>query len=141
MHRMNAYPNVIVAVDGSEASARGLDEAIRLVRTHGGKLKILHIAAEEAAAGSQANGRRIVDAAATAARKAGVVSEVELVQAIGGRTASFIVQAAKDDGASLIVLGTHGRRGLRRWVVGSYAEDVLRRSPIPVLLVPAGERA
>jgi nucleotide-binding universal stress UspA family protein len=141
MQRMNAYPNVIVALDGSEPAARGLDEAIRLVKTHGGNLRILHIVDEGAAPRTQADGRRIVDAAASAARKAGIAAEVDLVQAIGGATASFMLRAAKDGDASLIVLGTHGRRGLRRWVMGSDAEEVVRRSPVPVLLVPGGEPA
>ena len=148
---MNAYPNVLVAVDGSEAAAKGLDEAIRLVRAHGGKLKILHIVddlgavpgsgyyTEDAVRHAQAKGRQVVNAAAAAARAAGIAAEVDLVECVGGRTASFIVDAAKEGGASLIVLGTHGRHGLRRLVMGSDAEEVVRNSPVPVLLVRGAE--
>ena len=148
---MNAYPNVLVAVDGSEPSGRGLDEAIRLVKAHGGKLRILHIVdelpavatsgyyAEPVAQGLQAKGRQILDAAAAEARAAGVAAEAELVQCMGGRTASFIVETAKQEGANLIVLGTHGRRGLRRLALGSDAEEVVRSASVPVLLVRGGE--
>jgi nucleotide-binding universal stress UspA family protein len=151
MQAMNAYPNVLVAVDGSEPSQRGLDEAIRLVKTHGGKLKIVHIVdelpavansgyyAEPVVESMQAKGRQILEAAAAAARAAGVDAEVELVECVGGRTSSFIVDAAKEEGASLIVLGTHGRRGLRRLAMGSDAEEVVRSSSVPVLLVRGGE--
>jgi nucleotide-binding universal stress UspA family protein len=151
MRCMNAYPNVLVAVDGSEPSARALDESIRLVKAHGGKLRIMHIVddlsvlagsgyyTEDGVMHALGKGRQIVNAAAAAARKAGVMAEVDLVECVGGRTASFIVDAAKESGASLIVLGTHGRRGLRRLVMGSDAEEVVRSAPVPVLLVRGGE--
>jgi len=149
---MNAYPNVLVAVDGSGASERGLEEAIRLVKAQGGKLTILHVVDDLATAASgycsddaikhmQANGKQILDGATAAARAAGVAAEADLVECVGGRTSGFIVEAAKQSGASLIVLGTHGRRGLRRWVMGSDAEEVVRTSPVPVLLVRAAEPA
>lgn len=46
-----------------------------------------------------------------------------------------ILEAAKEHGASMIVMGTHGRHGLPRWVMGSVAERVVRGAPIPVLTV------
>jgi nucleotide-binding universal stress UspA family protein len=152
IHCMNAYPNVLVAVDGSEPSTKGLDEAVRLVKAHGGKLKILHIVddlsvaasgyyTEDAVQHAQAKGRKVVNAAAAAARAAGVAAEVDLVECVGGRTAELIVDAAKESGASLIVLGTHGRRGVARWVLGSDAEEVVRSACVPVLLVRDAEPA
>jgi nucleotide-binding universal stress UspA family protein len=50
-----------------------------------------------------------------------------------------ILETAKEVGAGLIVLGTHGRRGLPRWLMGSVAEHVVRTAPVPVLTVHAGE--
>ena len=143
----------LVAVDGSDASERGLDEAIRLVKAHGGKLTILHVVdelpavsatgyySEAAIEATHAKGKQIADAASRAARAAGVAAQADVVQCVGGRTSGFIVEAAKQSAASLIVLGTHGRRGLRRWVMGSDAEEVVRTSPVPVLLVRAAEAA
>ena len=55
----------------------------------------------------------------------------------GGRVADAILQEAKSAGCDLIVIGTHGRRGFRRALLGSDAESVLRESPVPVLLVRA----
>lgn len=52
-----------------------------------------------------------------------------------GATLSLLAAAAKQWSADLIVMGTHGRRGLRRLALGSDAELVLRSSPIPVLMV------
>ena len=59
---------------------------------------------------------------------------------IGSSKVSAMI-AQKGDGGELIVLGTHGRRGLGRWVMGSSAEHILRHSPVPVLLVRAPEAA
>ena len=60
-----------------------------------------------------------------------------MIESFGGRAAEFIVAQAKKWGADLIVLGTHGRRGVKRLVMGSDAEQVVRTSPVPVLLVRA----
>ncbi|MEO8551840.1 MAG: universal stress protein, partial [Kofleriaceae bacterium] len=54
-----------------------------------------------------------------------------------GEPRDLIVQAATKVGADLIVMGTHGRRGLRRLMLGSVAESVARTAPCPVLLVRA----
>jgi len=65
-----------------------------------------------------------------------------LLETLTGPAAEPIVGQAKKWGADLIVLGTHGRRGVRRLVLGSDAEQVVRSSPVPVMLVrAAGRRA
>ena len=58
-----------------------------------------------------------------------------MLEHFGGQAASLIVEDAKKWKADLIVLGTHGRRGIRRLVMGSDAEEIVRTSPVPVLLV------
>ena len=73
-------------------------------------------------------------------RSAGVRPETVLVENVGGRVADEIVWQAKRWKADLIVIGTHGRRGLQRALLGSDAELVARYSPVPVLLVPARGR-
>lgn len=60
---------------------------------------------------------------------------VVLLESIGGRAADLIVDQAKQWNADLIVMGTHGRRGLRRLALGSDAELVVRSASVPVLLV------
>jgi nucleotide-binding universal stress UspA family protein len=69
------------------------------------------------------------------ARRAGLRAEGELRE---GKPAAEIVRVAQELPADLIVMGTHGRSGFQRWVLGSVAETVLRRAPCPVLTVPAG---
>ena len=68
-------------------------------------------------------------------RHADVPCEQNLLETIGGRAADVIVQQAEEWRADLIVLGTHGRRGLKRLAMGSDAELVLRMAPVPVLLL------
>ena len=66
--------------------------------------------------------------------------ETKLVEDFSGRVANAIVDQAKRWRADVIVMGTHGRRGLNRVFLGSDAELVARYSPVPVLLVPARGR-
>jgi nucleotide-binding universal stress UspA family protein len=72
-----------------------------------------------------------------------VAAETRLVEARTERVADTIVQEARDAGCDLVVMGTHGRRGFNRVLMGSDAEIVLRHCPLPVLLVrhPEAHRA
>jgi nucleotide-binding universal stress UspA family protein len=82
-------------------------------------------------------GRRIVARARAAAEKQGVKPKTVMREIFGGAAADVIVREARRARADLIVLGTHGRRGVRRLVLGSDAEQVVRSSRVPVLLVRA----
>jgi len=149
------YRRILVPVDGSEASLRGLDEALTLGRALHAKIKIVHMVNELILDASYAPsmdygvvitslreaGRKVIDAAVATAQESGAVVESEMLEHIGGRAAGMIVKAAAEWSADLIVMGTHGRRGLRRLALGSDAELVLRSAPVPVLMVrsvPAG---
>ena len=70
-------------------------------------------------------------------RGRGIPVQTVMLETIAGPAADLIVRQAKRWRADLIVLGTHGRRGLRRLVLGSDAEQIVRTSPVPVLLVRA----
>jgi nucleotide-binding universal stress UspA family protein len=143
---VSAYAKVLVGLDGSEASAKGLAEAIRLAKADGAKLRIFHVVdellpltaasycTEDVLTALRDAGAEIVAGAVKSAKNAGVAVEGSMVECVGGRTASLVVEEATRWGADLIVLGTHGRRGLRRLVMGSDAEEVVRTSPVPVLL-------
>jgi nucleotide-binding universal stress UspA family protein len=146
---MSTYKRILAAVDGSKASSKGLREALRLVQGEGAKLCLVHVVNEFPAYAAleapvvdivpalRAGGKKILARAAATARKAGVRPVTVLRETIGGPAADLIVREAKKQRADLIVLGTHGRRGLRRLVLGSDAEQVVRTSPVPVLLVRA----
>lgn len=143
------YERILVGVDGSETSVRGLAEAVRLAKTTGGRLLLVHVlnaAILESEIASTAYYQVLADAlrkdaaeilehAAMVVREAGVPFEQKLVEKIGAHAAQEIIAQANEWNADLIVLGTHGRRGLKRLVVGSDAEMVLRRSRVPVLMV------
>jgi nucleotide-binding universal stress UspA family protein len=80
-------------------------------------------------------GKAILARAAAEAKKRGVTAKTVLAENLAGRVADVIVRQAKRRRADLLVLGTHGRRGLTRMVMGSDAELVVRYTPAPVLLV------
>ena len=148
---MKAYKKILVAVDGSAAANKGLREALRLAKAEGAKLCILHVLDEfYAFAGYDGlgpmqdlipsfreGGERVLAKAKAAADKARVPASTVMREVIGGPAANPIVREARRQGADLIVLGTHGRRGVRRLVLGSDAEQVVRTSRVPVLLVRA----
>jgi nucleotide-binding universal stress UspA family protein len=142
------YKKILVPVDGSAASAKGLEEAIGLAKATGATLDLAHvvdefvIAAREAPAewrklseALQESGEKVLADAETIVRKQAVPFTSEILKATGGGAAGAIIDQAKNLSADLIVMGTHGRRGLRRLTLGSDAEMVLRSSPVPVLMV------
>lgn len=145
------YKRIFVPVDGSSTSNLGLKEALRLAKQDGARLCLFHavdelfIAAaaegmalpDEVFASLREAGRKILARAASLARKSGVQARTVLVETLAGPAADAIVAEAKKWRADLIVMGTHGRRGVRRLVMGSDAEQVLRETPVPVLLVRA----
>jgi len=147
---MSAYKKILAAVDGSPASNKGLREALRLAKREGARLCVLHIVNEfYAFAGMDGpapvdlvpalrkGGKQILANARRIAERAGVKPTLVMRETIGGPAADTIVREARKQGADLIVLGTHGRRGVRRLVLGSDAEQVVRTSRVPVLLVRA----
>jgi nucleotide-binding universal stress UspA family protein len=144
------FKKILVPVDGSPTSALGLAEAIKLAKETGATLYLLHVVNEMgviqtlASEGTyiegvlevlRAGGQRILRRGEASVRKRGVRARSILIENLGGRVADVIVGQAKKCRANLIVLGTHGRRGLSRLVMGSDAEGVVRTSPVPVLLV------
>lgn len=142
------YQNILVPVDGSEAGARGLDEAIRLARSLRARIRLIHVvnttpwvtegspgAIEELITQFRSTGESIVHEAKRAVHKADIEVDSRLIEAMGERAGEFIVSEAKDWPADLIVCGTHGRRRLRRLIMGGDAEYIVTHSHVPVLLV------
>ena len=147
------YKRILVPVDGSEPSSRGLQEALKLAKEGRCAVLLLHVVDEliitatpEAVYDATAvidslreAGKAVLEESAEVARRAGVKAQTELVECLGGRAADIIIDRAQKWKADLVVLGTHGRRGLRRLVMGSDAEQVVRMAAVPVLLVRAPE--
>jgi nucleotide-binding universal stress UspA family protein len=145
------YTRILVPVDGSEPAECGLREAIGIAASTKAKLVVLNVVSEFPilmdgvslayyeellAALTRAGGELVAKAAARVA-EAGVDCETVVVDARTSRAADVIVEQAGRCGCDLIVMGTHGRRGLKRLAMGSDAELVLRHAAVPVLLVKA----
>ena len=144
------YRRILVPIDGSPTSDRGLKEAIAIARLTGGRIRLVHVLDELVFTTGYETGAtylntvlpqmrqhsaQLLAAATERAAAAGVDVDSECVECFGRRTADVIVERATDWDADLLVLGTHGRRGARRLMLGSDAEQVLRMAKVPVLLV------
>lgn len=145
------YRRILVPIDGSETSGRALQEAIKLADREA-QLRLVYVLEEiylldaegyayiDYAALQQAvrnTGARTLALAAEKVRQSGAAAETALLEASGERIASVIVSEAQQWKADLIVIGTHGRSGLNRLLLGSVAEGVVRVASVPVLLVRA----
>jgi len=145
------YKRILIAVDGSDTSKLALNEALALAKAQQSQLRIVHVVdaatlfvsdnfyvdvAKLEAALVEA-GKKILAESLAAAEKAGIHAETRLAENenLNARVADMIVQDAKAWPAELIVVGTHGRRGLSHLFMGSVAEGVLRIAPVPVLLI------
>ena len=143
------YRKILVPVDGSPTSARGLREALALAKDQRAKVRLVHVVDEGLAIGVVEagiefedlvdglvkNGKAILQRGRRSAEKQGVHAEGVLYEKVAGSAADSILREARKWGADLIVMGTHGRRGVRRVVLGSDAEQVVRTATVPVLLV------
>jgi len=143
------YQNILVPIDGSEPAGRGLHEAIQLARTLGARIRLLHVVnktpgvtagavpavIDDLISASRTAGESILRDATSAARAAGIEVQDRLIEALGDRAGEIVISEARAWPAHLIVCGTHGRRGLKRLLMGSDAEYIVRHSPVPVLLV------
>jgi nucleotide-binding universal stress UspA family protein len=123
------YDVILFPTDGSEGTAVAVEHAIDLARRHDATLDVLFAADDVDDVDSEA----VLEEAASTASDAGVtVNSVTL----SGSPQDRIVDYVLDRGADVVVMGTHGRRGLKRYVAGSVTEKVLRNVTVPVLVVP-----
>jgi nucleotide-binding universal stress UspA family protein len=144
------YERILVPIDGSATSTRGLDEALRLAKLTGARVKLLHVVDEMTYATGfetyaayandllpqmRANGEKLLAQARAHAVERGVEAETQLKETLSARLADLVVDEATAWKANLIVIGTHGRRGASRLFLGSDAEQIARSAPVPVLLV------
>lgn len=143
------YKKIICPIDGSPTSDCGMVEAIHLAKDQNAKLLFLHIIdtyfpildvtgdlnVVYISEIMRNNGKKVIKKAEGFAEAAGVYAESKIVEALGGRVSKFVLSQVDEWSADLIVMGTHGLRGIEHLIIGSDAETVVRTSPVPVLLV------
>lgn len=144
------YAKILVPVDGSPTSRAGLAEAIRLAQLSGGEIELLHAIDLQAfamvpgagmglASGTfdlmLDSGRQVLAEAEAQVRAAGLVPRTKLCERLAERVSDLVIEECQAWGAEVIVLGTHGRRGWSRALLGSDAELIVRQAEVPVLLV------
>lgn len=147
------YKNILISTDGSDVAQHGVDHGLSLAKNLGAKVIIITVTepfpyhASAAGAGwvpipsdtsnyeegQKLAAEKLLAKVEETARKMGVTAEVLHVP--DSRPAEAIIETAKTAGCSLIVMASHGRRGIGRLLLGSQTAEVLAHSPVPVLVV------
>ncbi|REE22595.1 nucleotide-binding universal stress UspA family protein [Paraburkholderia sp. BL27I4N3] len=145
------YTRILVAVDGSNTSRRAFEAALALAKSSGAVLQPLYVV-ENTPMYFEAPGydpsvlrNRLVEEGmelgaefAKAMTEQGVKGDLVVSEASTIDDVSVVVlKAAADFNADLLVMGTHGRRGFQRLILGSVAERCVRQASLPVLLIPS----
>jgi nucleotide-binding universal stress UspA family protein len=148
------YSRMLVPIDGSEPSKLAGAEAIKLAHLLKASIRLIHVVdvwsllTSEATAASydtlfdllrREGAQLLLDASATISR-VGIAVDTVLVEAPDIQVGECVVRKSHEYQADLIVCGTHGRRGVRRLLMGSDAEYIVRHSPVPVLLVRVADQ-
>jgi nucleotide-binding universal stress UspA family protein len=150
------YDSILVPTDGSDPATEAADHAFDLAAEHGASVHLLYIVEadyqgtveaygepggmtafnESILPALEAEGEEAAEnlEARAAERDLETTTEVR-----SGRAREDIVRYAEEEGIDLIVMGTHGRSGVERLLLGSVTERVLRESGVPVLVVRASE--
>ncbi len=145
------FKRILVATDGTELSAKAVDTAITLARTVGAELFALKVVARQAQDhwdGALLHEREtyarieaqqielaqaVVDGVKASAQAAGVQTTALTVKAVS--VADAVIDTAQKNSCDLIVMASHGRRGIARVLLGSETQHVLTHSQIPVLVL------
>lgn len=146
------YKNILVATDGSDVAARAVDQAIALAKALGAKLSAVTVTEPTAVVGGGYAGiagtivyplpelmkaqEETAQAILAAVSKTAAAAGIEVTTSVVSESfpAEGITGKAAEIGADLIVMGSHGRRGIGRLLLGSQTSNVLAQSTIPVLV-------
>ena len=145
------YKRILVAVDGSKTSNAALAEAIKLAKSRRARLRLIHVVDETTTYMAadlpyaiddylkfiRATGRKELANCAGRIKASRIKFDTKFVviKSLGQRIADAISKEAKRWPADLIVIGTHGRRGVNHLLLGSVAEGVVRLATKPVLVI------
>jgi len=137
------YEDILVPTDGSPAADSAIEHAVNVAERYDATIHALYVVDDSAYATLDAGSETVVEALesegeeavgriATAARNAGIDAVTTVTTGVAYRT---ILDHVANDGIDLVAMGTHGRRGLDRYLLGSVTERVVRTSDVPVLAV------
>lgn len=146
-----SYQHILVPVDGSAISLSAVQHGAILAKTFGSSLKLISVIAEnpfndadfyyassimkEYFVQAHANAQQALQEAYNIAQQVGVEAKTEIIT--GLVSAETIAEVAQKFHADLIVIGSHGRKGFQKFVLGSFAQDVLGATELPVLVIKA----
>jgi len=145
------YQRILVPVDGSDTAGSGLAEAIRLAADQHAQVRLVYVLSDayldplvlhgvmtpDPVEELRTKAQAVLNSGAKEAHDAGVGAETAILEHHRYEIGDAIIKEAVRWQSDLIVMGTHGRRGIARTVLGSDAEYVVRHTPVPVLLVRA----
>lgn len=144
------FKRILIPVDGSETSTKALIAGLSMARETSAQVRLVHFVNEMAYLGGidpygtysadvagmmREGGAKVLTDAMAVAQSAGVQASHVLLDDPGNRLGEAVAEAVKLWGADLVVVGSHGRRGIGRVLLGSGAEQILRLAPVPVLVV------
>lgn len=145
------FNRIVVAIDGSRTSRRAFEAALELAATHGAVLQPYYVVENAPVYYDMPGydpsvlrdeladqGAKLGDEALAAMKQRGVQGDVAIGEASSvDDVAELVIKAAAAFNADLLVMGTHGRKGFQRLILGSVAERCLRQATLPVLLIPS----
>ena len=146
-----SYQHILVPVDGSAISFSAVKQAAIIAKAFGSELTLISLVAEdpftevdfyyssaimkEYFVQATANAKKALKESDEIAKALGVNAETRVVE--GLVSAEGVIKTAKDLNTDVIVMGSHGRKGFQKLLLGSFATDVLRHTELPVLVVKA----
>jgi nucleotide-binding universal stress UspA family protein len=142
------YKQILIPIDGSDTSNLALQHAIALAKDQHSKLRLFHVVdltpayssvnaphVVERQSALQGEGQKLIDDGSVPALAAGIQYDSKCITTFDKQIYDLIDEEAQSWPADLIVIGTHGRRGIRRLLLGSVAEGLARISNKPILLI------
>jgi nucleotide-binding universal stress UspA family protein len=144
------FKRILIPVDGSDTANKALVAGLQMARETSASVRLVHAVNEMAYLGGmdpygtysvdlagmmREGGAKVLTDAMAIAQSAGIEASQSLCDDPGKRLGEMVAEAAKLWSADLIVVGSHGRRGMGRVLLGSGAEQILRLAPVPVLVI------
>jgi nucleotide-binding universal stress UspA family protein len=144
-----SYQNILVPVDGSEISLSAVKKAAQLAQAFNSQLTLISLVSEDPFVNADfyypspimkeyfvqayANAEKSLKEAQIIASENGVNANIEIIK--GEVSEKGIIETAEKLNTDLIVIGSHGRKGFQKFLLGSFAQDVLQGTKLPVLIV------